>query len=805
MKLLDKHILPTNYTIHFHLEDENFSGKETITLDVRTPCTKLLLHGKNINITRASLESSSIPLKNISYGHDIITIKHKFPQGKIKLDLTFTGKYGHVTGLYKSSYKDGFMFTTQFEAAHAREAFPCVDEPMAKATFDISITCKKNFDAISNMKLLNKISKNGKVTHVFATSPIMSTYLLYLGAGRFDYLEETYQKKHIRIVTVPGKAKKYGTFAMEATKKFLTYFEKYFGIKYPLEKLDMIAVPDFGSGAMENWGAITYREDALLYDPKVSSLTAKQRVAEVISHELVHQWFGNLVTMKWWNDLWLNESFADYMAYKAVAHHYPEMDPWSVFLNRRVSGAYFLDSLTTSHPINVKVESPVQIREVFDAISYSKGGMVLRMLEHYIGENVFKRGLHNYLNEHAYGNAEGNDLWKSLGNVSDKPVEKVMDNWLHQMGFPLVSVEKVGKKVALSQKRFQFIAANDKKKWIIPISTANGYVLMDKKTMHIPLGKSVKINTGEKGFYRVKYSAELVEEMKRSFSTLDSIDAWGVYSDSFALCLATEIRVDEYLSLVALYEKSAYIVVGEVLGCLGKLGLLGDLPGVREATESFCNRLLERYGWKKKPGEKETDGSLRSAVIHKLGRLDNQEVLTQVQKLFSGFLKRPASVDPDMRSTMYNLMAWQGDEKTYEKLLRLYKHSENPQEQLQILASLGCFKQEKLLKRSLKLALTDAVRHQNIVHLVGTMCGNPHGRTLVWPWVKQNYPAIKKIFSHYVWHFNSVLSYLSLLADRKLGQEIKEFLEKDPIPGTQRALEQTLEKMAVYEHFLKNV
>ena len=810
MKPLNEHILPINYQIHFNLTAEDqFSGKETISLEAAAPSKKILLNGKNIRITTASLGRTKIPLKNITCQEEIITIKTACPKGKLKLNLEFQSQYGQVTGLYKSKYRGGFMYTSQFEAAHAREAFPCLDEPGAKATFDIKITAPKEFEALSNTTIVNKESKNNLMTYTFDTSPRMSTYLLYLGAGKFDSLEEVFQNKKIRIITVPGKAKKHGKWALEAAKKFLAYFENYFRIKYPLDKLDLIAVPDFGSGAMENWGAITFREDALLYDPKSSSLSAKQRVAEIISHELVHQWFGNLVTMNWWNDLWLNESFADYMAYKAVAYHYPEMDPWADFLNNRVSGAYFLDSLDHSHPINVNVNSPAEIGEVFDAISYSKGGMVLRMLENYIGEENFRNGLHRYLSKYSYKNAEGNDLWRELAQFTDKPVEKMMDNWLNLVGFPLVEASLNGKKLKLSQKRFQFINKKDNQDkkdnqtWLIPISVDHSYILMEEKFLEVDRKGWLKVNQGQTGFYRVKYSPELAEELKNSFGKLNRLDLWGIYSDFFALCLATEVNLNHYLELVGLYNGQDYLVVSEVLENLTKLSILGEFPNVKETSDKFCGNLLNKFGWEKKPGENETDGTLRSAVIGKLGILEHQNVLEKTQQLFEQFLKNPELVDPDLKATLYRLAAWQGGERVYDILLNLYRKSEDPQDQVQLLASLAYFKDKKLLKRALDLALSGEVRHQNIVYLIASMCRNPQGKNLVWPWIKSNYARIKSIYSHYVWHFNSILENLSLLADSKLGSDIKTFLEKDPIPGTQRALSQMMERMNIYEQFLK--
>ncbi|MEK6866160.1 MAG: M1 family metallopeptidase, partial [Thermoproteota archaeon] len=334
-----------------------------------------------------------------------------------------------------------YLATSQFEAADARRAFPCWDEPKAKATFDISIIAENKFTAISNMPVTSKKRMKNKTLYKFAKTPIMSTYLIYLGVGEFEYLTSKIGKIQVRVITTKGNKSK-GKYSLELGKKLLSSYEKYFGIKYPLPKLDLIAIPDFASGAMENWGAITFRETILLYDPKTSSTRTKQYIAEVISHEIAHQWFGNLVTMKWWNDLWLNESFATFMATKFVDKFYPEWDLWNQFVEDAMNTAMGLDSLKNTHPIDVKVNSTSEIREIFDAISYDKGGCVLRMLEHYVGESNFQKGLKQYLADFKYKNAEGQDLWDAIGKISKMPVRAMVLTWLKQPGFPVVEIEK---------------------------------------------------------------------------------------------------------------------------------------------------------------------------------------------------------------------------------------------------------------------------------------------------------------------------------------------------------------------------
>ncbi|MBM2819622.1 MAG: peptidase rane alanine aminopeptidase [Nitrosarchaeum sp.] len=441
-------VFPVNYRLEFEpiFKNFTFNGKETITIDCTEYVNSITLHCAELkiqscNIMHAKTLQKAVIKTNAKKEEVTITIKNKI-RGQAFIEIEFTGELNdRLLGFYRSQYKQNgetkYLATTQFEAADARRAFPCWDEPQVKATFDISIIAENKFTAISNMPVISKKQIKNKVLYTFAKTPVMSTYLIYLGVGEFEYLSSNIGKTQVRVITTKGNKSK-GKYSLELGKKLLVSYEKYFGIKYPLPKLDLIAIPDFAAGAMENWGAITFRETILLYDPRTSSTKTKQYIAEVISHEIAHQWFGNLVTMKWWNDLWLNESFATFMATKFVTKFYPEWDLWNQFIEDAMNTAMGLDSLKTTHPIDVKVNKPSEIREIFDAISYDKGGCVLRMLEHYVGESNFQKGLKNYLYNFKYKNAEGQDLWNAIGKISKMPVSKMVSTWLTQPGFPVV-------------------------------------------------------------------------------------------------------------------------------------------------------------------------------------------------------------------------------------------------------------------------------------------------------------------------------------------------------------------------------
>ena len=378
---------PTNYKLTFEpdLKKFTFDGLESISINCKKPTNIITMHCAEIKITSCVVKSGKKIIKSspkLDEKKEELQIKlAEKIRGSCVVELEFQGILNdRLLGFYRSKYeqngKTKYLATTQFEAADARRAFPCWDEPEAKATFEISIIAENKFTAISNMPVNSKKKSGSKTIYNFQKTPLVSTYLIYLGVGEFEYLTGKAGKIQIRVVTTKGNTSR-GKFSLDLGKKLLISYEKYFGIKFPLPKLDLIAIPDFAAGAMENWGAITFRETILLYDPKTSSTRTKQFIAEVISHEIAHMWFGNLVTMKWWNDLWLNESFATFMATKFVDKFYPEWDLWNQFVEDAMNVAMSLDSLKTTHPIDVKVNSPAEIREIFDAISYDKGGCVL--------------------------------------------------------------------------------------------------------------------------------------------------------------------------------------------------------------------------------------------------------------------------------------------------------------------------------------------------------------------------------------------------------------------------------------------
>ena len=824
-------VIPINYEIMFEplFHNFKFNGEEIITLNLSKPTNSIKIDAAELSIKESHIIQGGKIISSessLNEKDEKLTIKlAKKIKGNAKLFIKFTGTLNdRLLGFYKSQYKDRkgktkYLATTQFEAADARRAFPCWDEPAVKATFDVSLLVDKHLDAISNMPVISKKKTGTKILHKFGRTPIMSTYLLYLGVGEFEYLHGKLRNIKIRIVTTKGNKNK-GKLSLDFTKKFLGEYEKYFGIKYPLPKLDMIAIPDFAAGAMENWGAITFREAILLYDSKTSSTRTKQYIAEVISHELAHQWFGNLVTMKWWNDLWLNESFATFMATKIVNKFYPEWDLWDQFLGDAMLEAMSLDALKNSHPINVDVKHPAQIREIFDAISYDKGGNVLRMLENYVGIENFRKGLKYYLTQHRYSNAEGQDLWKSIGKVAHKPVDAMMKTWIDQVGYPVVDVKRNNSKVSLTQRRFLSDGSiSSKNRWAIPIHIEEGNhessILMKSQKSVVSLKNTDSnfiINSGRYGFYRVQYDDNSLAQLELLIDEkiLNHVDRWSLQNDLFSQCVSGTKQIQEYLDFTTSYhDEDNYITLQNLAQNLYHLYKLTRKEKfsdeIRTYTAQFLGTIFDRLGWDSQKNEKHTDALLRSFVITALGKLGDKEILNEARKRFNKFLKNKNSLAADLQEPVFVLVAWQGNEKTYNKLLSLYKKSTLQEEKIRFLMAMCNFKQKNLLLKTLALSLTPEVRSQNIRVPIMGVSANIYGSDILWPWLKNNWKKLVRRFGVGNPLANRIVASIGGVIDDKQEKDVRKFFKKMPLPGTERVIEQTLERVRIRSKFLRSI
>ncbi|MFQ5875096.1 MAG: M1 family metallopeptidase, partial [Dehalococcoidia bacterium] len=591
---LPTNVRPENYhiTLKPDFNEFIFQGEERVEVEMVEPTSSITLNAAELQISSAQVSLDNgivLPVRQTDLDESAETVTFSFdrslPRGPATLAINFTGTLNdQLRGFYRSRYTtaDGvehYLATTQFEATDARRAFPCWDEPALKAVFTVTLVVPSKLAAISNTDVVDETHRDDgtKAVH-FAETPRMSTYLLAFVVGDFASVEATAPGGTlVRVWATRGK-EELGRFALDNAVRILAYFNDYFGIPFPLKKLDHIAIPDFAAGAMENWGAITYREAVLLFDPQNSAANTRQRIAEIIAHETAHMWFGDLVTMEWWDDLWLNESFASWIGNKAVDHLYPEWNMWTQFLSQDTNSGLELDGLKNSHPIEARVNDPAEIQELFDAISYSKGASILWMLEQYLGEEVFRRGLQGYLSAHKYGNARTEDLWKALAEASGQPVTSLMDTWVKQTGFPVVQVnmERRGSQVnlTLSQQRFLYEhlagAEEDGTRWKVPVRIRRAdspeveVFLMEgeKERRSLSAGDSlgaddwVKVNAGQTAFYRVNYPDEEWTRLRSAVEAgqLPATDRLGLQSDAIALVPAGFVPATLFLALTVAYK-----------------------------------------------------------------------------------------------------------------------------------------------------------------------------------------------------------------------------------------------------------
>ncbi len=819
-------VIPSHYAIAIEPDMKQFryQGSETIDAHISSATKNIKLNAKELSITSAKVVVNGVEHEaKVSYdkeNQEITLTLAKAVRGDAQIKLDFAGENNdRMYGFYRSEVKDGnstsYMLSSQFEAADARAAFPCFDEPSMKATYDLSLKVDKGLDAISNMPVKEQHVDGGKQVFTFERSPQMASYLLYMGVGKFEYTEQKVGNITIRLVTPPGR-QGYTDLPMEYAKKAVEFFQGYFGVDYPLPKIDLIAVPDFAAGAMENWGAITFRERALLCN-KNSAASTKEDVASTIAHELAHQWFGDLVTMKWWDDLWLNESFATYMSYKALDSAYPEWDVMLQYANEVQATAFAADQLKSTHPINVKVRNPAEIDEIFDAISYEKGGSVLHMLENYVGKDAFREGLHEYLTRHAYGNASKADLWKAIQHASgDRMVSYMMQKWVDMPGYPLVEVRKVNGGFELRQRKFTLIGEKSNSIWPIPITfqteLGGGKVLMDKEKITIKTKSDwIKINSGQAGIYRASYDSGTLEKLGAMIAAgkLGGLDAWGVENDLFALTRSGSINVTQYLDFVNRYcTKAAYPLNDGILGHLGWLSTMcyGKPIGeeVKAAIINVGVPLLGRLGWAVKSGESDIDTMIRGTVIAQLGMAGYPDVVKMADTIFRDSFAQ-GQIDSNLRGAIYSIEAWNGDGKTFDTFLKRYEAETDPAERMRLLVALGKFKDPKLIERALGLFSSDTIRLQDSYVIPSVVGGNPVGKDMIWEWTKSNWKAFIARYGSGTHMLGDFVDNIGMGCGNRMLKQVQDFFadEGNMRDDIKMGVRQVIERIMVNTRFME--
>lgn len=816
-------IIPLEYNLLLKpdLEKFVFTGEETLVCTVKSPTKEISLHAHELVIKKAIiLENGEEHIAEVSYNKKEKSITLHFSEeiqpGKKKIQLIFSGIIGEkLSGWYKSSYnvdgKKKYLATTQLEQIGAREVFPGIDDPMAKAVFRISLLIPNALTAISN-SIEESVVKhnNGYKTVTFSPTPKMSTYILAFIVGEFEYIEKTTTSGvKVRVFVTPGK-KSLAEFALDTSTKMLPFYEKYFDIAYPLPVLDLIAIPDFDAGAMENWGAITAREVALLVDDKQTSAANKQWVATVIAHELTHMWFGNLVTMHWWSDLWLNEGFASYMEYIGLNQFFPQWHVWEQFSILDHNRAMGLDSLENTHTIQADITDVERVSEFFDEVSYSKGASVIQMLAEYLGEKDFRDGLRHYLKKHAYANTKTEDLWESLEIVSGKKIKHIATTFTQKAGHPIITCVLQGNNLQLNQTRFFSSSlsrkrSNDTTTWAIPLENLFGEkkqtILFDTKTMVLPMLSSwVKLNIGETSFVRTIYSQELYSMLQKPLEEkiLQKIDRMGILRDAFDGAESGYASTVAALDLVKNYRnEDAYIVWATLSGKLGKVKNLLESEKSEKLFQEYARELFKsigkKVGWEKKSGESHDDILLRSVVLSSLGMYKDVGVIARAKELFTKVSENRNSVDTDIRGVVYTVTAENGGKKEFEILKNMYIAEDLAAEKNRIGNALCFFEDAHLVKQALEFSLSEYVRSQDIGRFLVMSFENKKGRQVAWEFIKTNWETLlRKLEGHSIeWILEGVASVTS----ESLAKDIKAFLSSHPHTKLEKTTRQVLEQM----------
>ena len=818
---------PENYKLTFtpDLENAKFEGDETIAIRLLKPMSEITLNAVDIDFHNVSVTSGGTTQKaKVTPQKEkemvVLAVDKPLSAGPATVHITFTGILNtEMRGLYLGKDDQGRKYAaTQFEATDARRAFPSFDEPDYKATFDITAVADKGMVAVSNQKSISDTAGPGdKHTVKFATTAKMSSYLAALVVGNFEYLEGEADGIPIRVYATSGK-KEMGKFALEMASDILKYYDNYFGIKYPYGKLDLVGLPDFSAGAMENTGCITFREVILLIDEKQGSVDLKKNIAGVIAHEMAHQWFGDLVTMKWWDDIWLNEGFATWMSSKPIEKIRPE---WNFALDdvSNTGGTLNVDALANTRPIHQAAETPAQIQELFDGIAYGKAAAVLRMLEAYLGEETFRAGVNAYLKQHQYGNATAEDFWGAQAKTSRKPVDKIMPTWVQQAGAPIINVKTQcsgnSTNVELTQQRYyfdraKFEAPNDQL-WQIPLclkgsDSGNGAPkceLLAKKEANFTMpgcSNWVLANAGATGYYRVGYQPDAVRALANDAETkLSPAGRISVQNDIWASVRVGREPVGDYLAYAqGLQSDRNRAVLEDILGRLDFIQRYlvsdSDRDSYRAWLRKYLSPAMKEVGWEPKPGESDEQKTLRARLFNALGYdARDPEALAEAKTIAEKALADSSSVDHELAGGAFPLAALNGDAEFYDKLMTALKNTKSPEEYYTYFFTLPQFTDPKLLERTLNFAISPDVRSQDALQLVTAVLANPAGQQLAWDFIRQHWPELEKAGGPFA--SAQVVGATSVFCDAGLRDQVTDFFSAHKVAAAERTYKQSIERI----------
>ena len=815
---LPRSVTPSRYdlTIKPDLEAATFSGTEAVVVDVHERIDELVVNAVDLAIDNGWLSNAvgvRIEVSGVAFDEELqratLGLADPADPGVWTLNLAFRGELNdQLHGFYRSTYADDdglihTIATTQFEAADARRAFPCWDEPDLKAVFAITLVVPEGLAAISNGPEVEREDVGGgKIRVRFDDTMSMSTYLVAFVVGRLEVSDPVdADGVPIRVVYVPGKGH-LARFALDAAVFSMRFFTHYYGLPYPDRKVDMIALPDFAQGAMENTGCITYRESLLLVDPDQATQPELENIADVVAHELAHQWFGNLVTMRWWNGIWLNEAFATFMALVTVDAWRPDWERWSSFA-RACTAAKEVDALHATRAIEYPVHSPDDTAGMFDVLTYQKGAAILRMLDRYLGGERFRDGIRLYLQRHAYANTETHDLWDAIEEASGEPVRRIMDQFIWQGGYPLLTVTPAKGGLRIDQRRFLADGGSDSATWDVPLRVRalggeERSVLVPAAGVDVEAapGDVVVANAGASSFARARYVADLLDRLTDRLAEVSALERYGLVDDHWAAVTSGAADASEFVRFASRFAGEDDLAVWQVL--LAALGWCDRFVDgePRERFRTFVRGLvapaMDRLGWEASQDDADLTRALRGALLQGLGTLGADPNAEAAAREFEAEARAGKPVDPALAAAAVNVVAVAGDEADYERFWEAYRDAPTPQEQLRYLIALPLFRDPALMDRTLAATLTDEIRSQNAPFVVAYAGTNRDLGPRSWAFLTEHWDEL-------VERFPSSLTIRMVDGVRFLSraQEVEEaeaFFDAHPIPQSAKSLQQTLER-----------